>query len=275
MSVNGLRAGAPDILRALAEQKLRTVNAKLASQSLATLRANALAHVDMRPSGLKAFEATLRAPGLSFIAECKKASPSKGLLAPEYNARAQARAYERAGAAAISVLTEESRFLGSLTDLSAVTQAVKVPVLRKDFFVHEAMFYEAALAGASAVLLIVRLLDDETLARFLALSESLKLAALVETHDEVEIARALALGAQVIGVNNRNLSTFGVDNERALRLRCAVPEHCTFVVESGLQTIDDMKRARDVGADAVLVGEALMRATDPIATLTAWKEATR
>jgi len=197
------------------------------------------------------------------IAEIKRASPSKGLLAETFDPVAQARAYAVGGAAAISVLTEPRFFLGSLDHLRAVRAAVNIPVLRKDFVLDPYQVYETRVAGADAVLLICALLDDAMLANLLALTRTLGMEALVEAHDANEARRAVAAGASVIGVNSRNLRTFVVDTSRAHRLRPLVPVDRVFVAESGVASVADAARARAWGADAVLVGEALMRAADP------------
>jgi indole-3-glycerol phosphate synthase / phosphoribosylanthranilate isomerase len=205
------------------------------------------------------------APGGSarLIAEIKRASPSKGLLAEEFNPAARARAYERGGAAAISVLTEPHFFQGSLDHLAAVRAAVNLPIMRKDFILDPYQVYEARAYGADALLLICALLDDATLADLLALTHALDMQALVEAHDAAEVRRALAAGATVIGVNSRDLRTFDVNTDIVRDLRPLVPSDCTFVAESGIASRVDAARARAFGADAILVGEALMRAEDP------------
>jgi indole-3-glycerol phosphate synthase/phosphoribosylanthranilate isomerase/anthranilate synthase/indole-3-glycerol phosphate synthase/phosphoribosylanthranilate isomerase len=197
------------------------------------------------------------------IAEIKRASPSKGLIAGTFDPVAQARAYELGGAAAISVLTEPHFFQGSLEHLRAVRAAVTPPVLRKDFIVDPYQGYEARAAGADALLLIVALLDDDTLRELLALTHALGMEALVETHDASEVRRAVAAGASMIGVNSRDLRTFAVDTAVVQNLRPLIPRDRVFVAESGVQNRLDATRARAWGADAILVGEALMRASDP------------
>ncbi len=227
------------------------------------LRARALA----LPAGDFAFERALKRPGLSFICECKRASPSKGLIAPEYPYQRIAAGYEAAGADCISVLTEPKWFLGSNAHLEAIARTVSLPCLRKDFTVDESMLYEARLLGASAALLIVSLLEPARLAEYLAVCDRLGMSALVETHDPGEVRTALAAGARMIGVNNRNLRDFTVDPDNSRRLRELVPPEVLFVSESGVQTAADAAAARAMGADAVLVGEALMRAADKTAKL--------
>lgn len=219
------------------------------------------------PKGDFAFEAALRHEGLSFICECKKASPSKGLIAPDFPYLEIAREYESAGADAVSVLTEPKYFLGSDDYLREISEAVKIPTLRKDFVVHERMIYEAKLLGASAVLLICAILDAEKLRDYIEICGGLGISALVEAHDEPEIESALKAGARIIGVNNRNLKDFSVDMSNSARLRKIIPADVIFVSESGIKTAYDVKAARDSGADAVLVGETLMRSADKRAML--------
>lgn len=209
-----------------------------------------------------AFEKALQKPGISFICECKKASPSKGLIAPDFPYLEIARAYEEAGADAISVLTEPKWFLGSDAYLREIGAAVSVPCLRKDFTVDAYMIYEAKLLGASAVLLICSILSREQIREYLAVCDELGLSALVEAHDEAEVDMALSAGARVIGVNNRNLKDFTVDTENSRRLRERIPKQVLFVSESGVSGPEDVRRLAEIGADAVLVGEALMRAKD-------------
>ncbi len=219
------------------------------------------------PRGDFAFERALGTPDIAFICECKKASPSKGLIAPDFPYLEIAREYEAAGADCISVLTEPKWFLGRDEYLREIAAAVGIPCLRKDFTVDEYMIYEARLLGASAVLLICSILGATQLREYLSLCDALGLTALVEAHDEAEVRMAADAGARVIGVNNRNLKTFSVDAENSLRLRRAVPEGVLFVSESGVSSAEDVRRLRDAGADAVLVGEALMRAADKRAKL--------
>lgn len=212
--------------------------------------------------GELAFEKALRKPGISFICECKKASPSKGLIAPEFPYLEIAREYEDAGADAVSVLTEPKWFLGSDTYLREIASAVSIPCLRKDFTVDEYMIYEAKLLGASAVLLICSILSEAQIREYLAVCDTLGLSALVEAHDEAEVDMALAAGARIIGVNNRNLKDFTVDTENSRRLRERIPGDILFVSESGVSGPEDVKKLGQIGVDAVLVGEALMRAPD-------------
>lgn len=208
------------------------------------------------------FRAALAKPGISFICECKKASPSKGLIAPEFPYVQIAREYEAAGADCISVLTEPKWFLGSDEYLREIAEAVSIPCLRKDFLVDEYMIHEAKLLGASAVLLICAILSPAQLREYLACANELGLSALVEAHDEAEVASALEAGAKIIGVNNRNLKDFSVNPENSRRLRRLIPREVLFVSESGVKTAEDVAILRELGADAVLIGETLMRAPD-------------
>lgn len=213
------------------------------------------------------FEKALAAPGISFICEVKKASPSKGLIAVDFPYLEIARQYECAGAAAISVLTEPEYFLGSDGYLQEIAEDVSIPVLRKDFTVDEYQIYEAKLLGASAVLLICAILSDEELCQFLKTAHSLGLSALVEAHDEEEVARALRAGARIIGVNNRNLKDFTVDVTNSVRLRKLIPPEVLYVSESGIKGAEDVAVLYKNGTDAVLIGETLMRSSDKAAML--------
>lgn len=196
---------------------------------------------------------------MSLIAEIKKASPSKGLIQPDFNPAEQAAAYAAAGVQAISVLTEEDYFLGSDEHLKAVHDAVQVPILRKDFTVEPGQIYEARLLGASAVLLICAVLDDKELAGYLQLTHQLGMQALVEIHNLPELMRALSAGAQVIGINNRDLHSFHVDLNTTERLAGLIPNDRVIVAESGITTASDLARVYRAGAHAALIGETLMR----------------
>ena len=213
------------------------------------------------------FEKALKRPGLSFICECKKASPSRGVIAENFPYLQIAREYQEAGADAVSVLTEPKWFLGCDRYLREIAETVSLPCLRKDFTVDEYMIYEAKLLGASAVLLICSILSSRQLREYLQICETLGLSALVETHDEGEVDMALEAGARIIGVNNRNLRDFSVDTENSRRLREQIPVEVLFVSESGVKTAADAAALREIGADAVLVGEAMMRAKDKRAML--------
>ena len=208
------------------------------------------------------FEQALRKEGLSYICECKKASPSKGLIDEDFNYLHIAKEYEEVGARAISVLTEPEFFLGSDQYLQEIAQEVKIPCLRKDFIIDEYMIYQAKLLGAQAILLIVSLLDTQTLKQYLDLATSLGLSCLVETHDEAEIKQAIAVGAKIIGVNNRNLRNFQVNVENTLNLRQAIPKEILMVAESGIQNRSDIALLEKAQIDAVLIGETLMKASD-------------
>lgn len=214
-----------------------------------------------------AFEKKLAAPGMSFICECKKSSPSKGVIAEDFPYLDIAKAYEAAGAAAVSVLTEPNWFMGSDRYLEEITGSVSIPCLRKDFTIDSYMIYQAKVLGASAVLLIVSLLDPAELRDYIDIADSLGLSALVEAHNKAEVETALRCGARVIGVNNRNLHDFSVNTDNAASLRKLVPDDVLFVAESGIKTREDVKKMEHIGADAVLVGETLMRAPDKAAKL--------
>ena len=219
------------------------------------------------PKGCFAFEKALKKDDIAFICECKKASPSKGIIAPDFPYLDIAKQYEAAGADCISVLTEPKWFLGSDSYLKEITEAVNIPCIRKDFTVDEYMIYEAKLLGASAVLLICSILDESVVKQYIGICDFLGLSALVETHNEDEVKAAIRAGARVIGVNNRNLKDFTVDTDNSRRLRALIPKDVVFVSESGVQTAEDISKLREAGADAVLIGETLMRAQDKTAKL--------
>jgi indole-3-glycerol phosphate synthase len=213
------------------------------------------------------FEKALSGPELSFICECKKASPSKGLIAPDFPYAEIAVEYEKAGADCISVLTEPKWFLGENRFLDEIARNVRIPCLRKDFTVDPYMIYEAKTLGASAVLLICSILELPELEAYIRIADSLGLSALVEAHDAAEIRDAIKAGARIIGVNNRNLKDFTVDAGNSLTLREEVPEGILFVAESGIKSAEDVEALRRAGVDACLVGETLMRASDKKAKL--------
>ena len=213
------------------------------------------------------FYQALKKEGMSYICEVKKASPSKGLIAPAFPYLEIAKEYQEAGAAAISCLTEPFYFQGSDRYLQEITAVVDIPVLRKDFTVDEYMIFQAAAYGAAAVLLICAILNDEQLKEYRELAEELGMDALVEAHDEEEAERALKSGARIIGVNNRDLKTFQVDMQNSIRLRKLAPENVVFVSESGIKTSDDIQKLYDNQVDAVLIGETLMRSQDKKAAL--------
>ena len=251
------------ILDQLARHARRRVAEEKKNMPLEALKNMALS----MPKGDFAFEKELKKPGISFICECKKASPSRGLIAPDFPYLQIAREYEAAGADCLSVLTEPGWFLGSDQYLKEIAGSVRLPCLRKDFTVDEYMIYQAKTLGASAVLLICAILTEEEIRKYIAISDELGLSALVEAHHEAEIQMALRAGARILGVNNRNLHDFTVDTDNSLRLREQIPRDVLFVSESGVSSRRDVEKLCAVGADAVLVGEALMRAPDKKAGL--------
>ena len=213
------------------------------------------------------FEKALAGPGIHYICEVKKASPSKGVIAQDFPYLEIAKEYEKAGASAISCLTEPKYFQGKDAYLKEITENVSIPVLRKDFTIDEYMIYEAKTLGASVVLLICALLDTETLKRYIKVADRLGLSALVEVHDEEEMQSAIEAGARVIGVNNRNLKDFTVDIGNSIRLRSLAPENVLFVAESGIKTAEDIAKLREAKVNGVLIGETLMRSPDKKAAL--------
>lgn len=249
------------ILDTIAKSTRKRVEERRYRKPLATVQKEALALAG-RDSGRLPFEEALSGPGVSFICEVKKASPSKGLIAPDFPYVDIAVEYQEGGADAISVLTEPEFFLGSDRYLEEIHQAVSLPLLRKDFTVDEYQIYEAKTLGASAVLLICSLLDRKRLVRYLDICGHLHLSALVEAHSEEEVSMAAEAGARIIGINNRNLKTFEVDFTNALRLRKLVDKDTVFVAESGIKTARDIEALADAQVNAVLIGETLMRAAD-------------
>jgi indole-3-glycerol phosphate synthase len=246
------------ILDELAEYARERVALAKRNISLEDVKAKALS----LPKGDFAFGKALAKEGMSFICECKKASPSKGIIAEEFPYLDIAIDYERAGADCISVLTEPKWFLGSDAYLKEITDNVNIPCIRKDFTVDEYMIYEARTLGASAVLLICSILSEMQISEYIGICKELGLSALVEAHDEKEIEMALSAGAEIIGVNNRNLKDFTVDTDNSKRLRSMIPSDVLFVSESGVKDRSDVEKLIEIGADAVLVGETLMRAQD-------------
>ncbi len=214
------------------------------------------------PKGEFSFEKALKKEGISFICECKKASPSKGIIAENFPYLEIAKEYEKAGADAISVLTEPKWFLGKDEYLKEISENVNIPIIRKDFTVDEYMIYEAKVLGASAVLLIVSILSEDRVKEYIQICDELGLSALVECHDEKEIETARRAGARIIGVNNRNLKNFTVDIGLGKALRSSVPSDIVFVSESGIKEPSDIRALKEIGTDAVLIGETLMRASD-------------
>lgn len=249
-----------DKLAAHAEERVCAAKAVISAEEIKE-RAAAL------PKGGFEFEKALGKDGMSFICECKKASPSKGVIAEDFPYLDIAKRYEAAGADCISVLTEPKWFLGADSFLKEIANKVSIPCLRKDFTVDEYMIYEAKLLGAKAVLLICSILTAEQIEKYIGICDDLGLSALVEAHDDNEIRAALSAGARVIGVNNRNLSDFTVDTDNSRRLRELVPENVKFVSESGISCREDIVRLEAIGCDAVLIGEVLMRAPDTAAKL--------
>lgn len=257
------------ILDQLADHARERVAEAKAIRPLEDVKAAALA----LPKGDFPFEKALRKPGLSFICECKKASPSKGIIAEDFPYLEIAKEYEAAGADCISVLTEPKWFLGSDKYLQEITSSVSTPCIRKDFTVDEYMIYEAKLLGASAVLLICSILSADKIREYIGICDELGLSALVETHDADEVKTALDAGARIIGVNNRNLKDFSVDTGNSMRLKELVRDDIIFVSESGVKDASDVSALKEAGVDAVLVGEALMRAPDKKAMLESFRSA--
>ena len=256
-----------DILEQIAENNQKIYLEKKLEVSLSKMMDMAYA---VSGTGF-AFENKLKEDGISFICECKKASPSKGVIVQDFPYLDIAKDYEKAGASCISVLTEPKWFMGSLDYLDEIASEVSIPVLRKDFTIDEYMIYEARVHKASAVLLICSVLDSKTLGKYIRLCDELELTALVEAHDKNECDMALGEGARVIGVNNRNLRDFTVDPANCLRLRDYIADKALFVAESGVKTREDVMELERSGVDAVLIGEAMMRAEDKTAFLNALK----
>jgi indole-3-glycerol phosphate synthase len=258
-------SGAPDLLRTIVAATERVTAVRRAREPVADLETRA---AQASPAGAH-FERALAAEGrVNVIAECKRRSPSKGVLTAVYDPAAIAAKYERGGAAAVSVLTEPTFFDGSLEHLQAVRRAVGLPLLRKDFVVDEYQLLEARAAGADAVLLIVAALDQPDLVRLQARASALGLACLVEVHDETELTRAVDAGARIIGVNNRNLRTLQVDVDASYRLAARMPRNVVAVSESGLQSRADLERLAAAGYRAFLIGERFMTDPDPVTAIT-------
>ncbi len=256
-----------DKLAQIIATKHREVEALLPRAAL--LKAAALQRNEFR-----GFRAALdRGPfQLGVIAEVKKASPSVGIIDPSFDPVKQAQIYLQGGASCMSILTDEEYFQGSLAYLTKISEFSQAPLLRKDFTIHEVQIHEAIVAGADAILLIVAALDDEQLHRLYHTAKDLGLDVLVEVHDLPEMERALELGADLIGINNRNLKTFAIDLATTEALADEVPEDVLLVSESGIKTLTDAQRVLDAGANAVLIGESLMRAHDPAAEIAAYLE---
>lgn len=250
------------ILDDLAAATRARVERKKAQIPLETVKEQALNVAAKEGTFTFPFEQAIAKKGISFICEVKKASPSKGIIAEDFPYLEIAREYEKAGADCISVLTETDYFKGEDRFLREINDAVQIPTIRKDFIIDEYMIYEAKLLGASCVLLIAALLDTETIRQYKAICDQLGLSALVEAHDEAEVASALAAGARMVGVNNRNLKDFTVDIHNSTRLRELVPRNILFVAESGIKTAEDIAELVSAGVNGVLIGETLMRCPD-------------
>ena len=249
---------AETILDEILARRKERIRAAKESVALAHLVESALRRTDVRD-----FAAALSTPGVGVIAELKQASPSRGVIRQDYRVGEIAASYQAAGAAAISILTEPDYFRGTLEDLQAVRQAVSLTCLRKDFIMDAYQVAESAAAGADAILLIAAALPNRELEEFARLAGSFGMAVLVEVHTEEELERSLAAGSKIIGVNNRDLRTFEVKLETSLRLRKRIPAGCLSVSESGIHSVDDLRRLEDAGFDAVLIGEHFMLAQDP------------
>lgn len=250
------------ILDNLAAATQARVERKKAQIPLETVKEQALNLAAKEGTFTFPFEQAVAKDGISFICEVKKASPSKGIIAEDFPYLEIAREYEQAGADCISVLTETDYFKGEDRFLREINDAVQIPTIRKDFIIDEYMIYEAKLLGASCVLLIAALLDTEKIRQYKAICDQLGLSALVEAHDEAETASALAAGARMVGVNNRNLKDFTVDIHNSTRLRELVPRNVLFVAESGIKTAEDIAELVSAGVNGVLIGETLMRSPD-------------
>ncbi len=252
-----------NILEQLAAHAKQRVAEKMKNKSLEEIKKEAC----NMPRGNFEFEKALRKNDIAFICECKKASPSKGVIAESFDYLQIAKDYEKAGADCISVLTEPKWFLGSDEYLKEIANTINIPCIRKDFTVDEYMIYEAKLLGAKAILLICAILNQSQIKHYIDICDELGISALVEAHDEAEIEMAVKAGARIIGVNNRNLKDFSVDTANSKRLRQMIPGDIIFVSESGIGSNEDIKELRDAKVDAVLIGETLMKADDKTAKL--------
>lgn len=248
------------ILDDIFENRKRQVELKKRERTMSQIEKEVQAYC--RAHKTKDFAAALRGDTLSVIAEVKKASPSRGVICADFDPLAIAKKYEMAGAAAISVLTEETYFQGRIGYLEMISRKVPLPILMKDFIFDEWQICEARLVGADAILLIAAMLSSDRLKQLLNYAKAVGLAALVETHDEAEVAAAVEAGAEIYGVNNRNLRDFSIDTDCACRLSEFLPKEAVFVAESGIKNREDAEKMRGAGADAILVGEALVTADD-------------
>lgn len=247
------------------KEQLAQEKAKISLQEMQIL-------AQMVSSPTRDFAKALKQNRLSVIAEVKKASPSKGLICPDFHPATIAKTYEQAGANAISVLTEEAYFQGCSAFLKEVRAVVTLPILRKDFIFDPYQIYEARVLGADAILLIAALLSTEQLQTFIAIAKSLSLQCLTEVHNKAQLSATLQAGATVVGINNRNLLTFETTLNTTEELAPHIPPTCTLISESGIQSHADMKRVRKAGADAVLIGETLMRSANPAELLQQLRE---
>lgn len=247
------------ILEKIAESTYNRINKAKQKISLSEMKETA---GKIPNDGLFPFKSALKDKGISFICEVKKASPSKGMISEDFPYIQIAEEYENAGASAVSVLTEPEFFKGDNKYLKEISEKINIPILRKDFIIDEYQIYEAKIIGASAVLLISELLDSKTLESFLKTAHTLGLSALTEAHTEEQIKKAVCSGAEMIGVNNRDLNDFTVDINTSVRLSKYIPDQCIFVSESGIKTAEDIKMLSECGADAVLIGETLMKSSD-------------
>lgn len=254
-----------DQITAKARERVRKKKEFVSPQEI-KMRAEAICQNTLKKPKITFREALMK-EGMSYICEVKKASPSKGIITDDFPYLDIAMEYEAAGAAAISCLTEPFYFMGDDRYLAEISEAVDIPVLRKDFVVSDYMIYEAKTLGASAVLLICSVLTEEKLSEYIRLSQNLGMDALVEAHDEAEVKKAVNAGANIIGINNRDLRSFRVDMENSVKLRSLVPENIIFVSESGIRSNDDIRKLRHNNVDAVLIGEILMRSSDKKAAL--------
>ena len=237
-------------------------------QEIAQLKAHGVTSPDQPVEPPRGFmQALTQSPEIAVIAEVKKASPSKGVICPDFDPQIIAASYEEGGAEAVSVLTDERFFQGSLNYIPLVRQTVKLPVIRKDFIIHELQIEEASNYGADAILLIAAILAQEQITDYLQMSRELHMDVLVEVHDEKEVEKSLAAGSEMIGINNRDLRDFTVDLNTTIRLRAEIPAAIPVVSESGIKDHEDMKRLQDHGITAALIGETLMRSGDRAAAL--------